>query len=265
MTRVTSPQNPRLKEVARLVASSRDRRKAGRCVLEGEHLVEVYVAQRGAPEVLLVREDALRAPGDRRAGPRACRRPGCSSCRAAVFDVVGSPPEGVGVLAVVATPPPAPRADDARFLLLLDDLQDPGNLGSILRTAAAFGVERVELSRALRVRVVAEGAARRAGCALPAGDPRGCGPGRARARAAGARRARAGVGRRRVGEDIRAVAAGGGRVALAIGNEGAGVSPALRAAADLEVTMPMRGRMESLNAAAAAAVLLHELARATPA
>ena len=39
MPRITSRDNPRLKEAVRLIASSRERRKAGRCVLEGEHLV----------------------------------------------------------------------------------------------------------------------------------------------------------------------------------------------------------------------------------
>ena len=47
----------------------------------------------------------------------------------------------------------------------------------------------------------------------------------------------------------------------AIGNEGAGLSPALRAQADLQVTIPMPGGMESLNAAAAAAVVLFEAVR----
>jgi len=261
MTRVTSPQNPRLKEVARLAASSRDRRKAGRCVLEGEHLVEAYVAQRGAPEVLLVREDALERPAIA-ALVRAMPPAGLLVAPAAVFDVVGSPPEGVGVLAVVATPPPAPRADDARFLLLLDDLQDPGNLGSILRSAAAFGVERVELSAhcafawSPKVLRAGQGAHFRLAIHEDA-DLVG------RARALRARGVRVLASVAAGGQDIRAAAAGGGAFALAIGNEGAGVSPALRAAADVEVTVPMRGRMESLNAAAAAAVLLHELARAT--
>ena len=39
MQRVTSRQNPRLREAIGLIASARDRRKAGKCVLEGEHLV----------------------------------------------------------------------------------------------------------------------------------------------------------------------------------------------------------------------------------
>lgn len=50
-------------------------------------------------------------------------------------------------------------------------------------------------------------------------------------------------------------------LAVAIGNEGAGLSPALRAQADLPVTIPMPGGMESLNAAAAAAVVLFEALR----
>ena len=61
--RITSRNNPRLKEVARLVASSRDRRKARKCVLEGEHLVAVYAARYGPPELVIVADEALaRAP-----------------------------------------------------------------------------------------------------------------------------------------------------------------------------------------------------------
>ena len=51
------------------------------------------------------------------------------------------------------------------------------------------------------------------------------------------------------------------RVAIVIGNEGAGLSDALRAEADVRVTIPMPGGAESLNAAAAAAVMLFECVR----
>src|SRR5690606_35068491 len=51
------------------------------------------------------------------------------------------------------------------------------------------------------------------------------------------------------------------RVALVVGNEGAGVSPRVLAGVDRAVGIPLRGRAESLNVAAAAAILLHELTR----
>jgi hypothetical protein len=49
MQRVTSAHNDRVRDVARLIASSRDRRKSNRCVLEGAHLIDVYLARVGRP------------------------------------------------------------------------------------------------------------------------------------------------------------------------------------------------------------------------
>ena len=49
MPRITSPDNPRLKQAIRLLASSRDRRKAGLCVLEGAHLVNAYIERQVRP------------------------------------------------------------------------------------------------------------------------------------------------------------------------------------------------------------------------
>ena len=62
MQRVTSRNNERLREVARLIESSRDRRKSGRCVLEGAHLIDVYTTRVGAPETLVVVDDRLDDP-----------------------------------------------------------------------------------------------------------------------------------------------------------------------------------------------------------
>ena len=59
MPRITSRDNPRLKEAARLIASSRHRRKAGRCVLEGEHIIGAYVERHGDPETLLVAQSVM--------------------------------------------------------------------------------------------------------------------------------------------------------------------------------------------------------------
>src|SRR3954466_2614914 len=67
-----------------------------------------------------------------------CPEPRCARC--------ASLPVGVGVVAVVSTPREQ-QGGRADFCLLLEDLQDPGNVGSILRSAAAAGVDRVVLSR----------------------------------------------------------------------------------------------------------------------
>jgi TrmH family RNA methyltransferase len=257
MQRVTSRQNPRLREAARLLASSRDRRKAGRCVLEGEHLIGVYQARVGAPEFLLVVDERRDDP---RLAALAARMPPADviSVPAAMFAEISTLPAAVGVLAVVATPtgtPPAP----ARFHLLLDDLQDPGNVGTMLRTAAAAGVDQVLLSKhcafawSPKVLRAAQGA-HFLTTVVEDVDLAGWA---ARFRTAG-------------GHVLGTVPATGvdlydaaiaWPLAVAIGNEGTGLSAALQAQADLRITIPMPGGMESLNAAAAAAVVLFEAVR----
>ena len=167
-------------------------------------------------------------------------------------------PADVGMLAVVPVLRPAAGAA-GDFCLLLDDVQDPGNVGSMLRSAAAAGVAQVMLSKH---------------CAF-AWSPKVLRAGQGAhfhleihedADLAAWAKTYSGGG----GEVVVTVAAGGadlysvpltGRVAIAIGNEGAGVSPVLDGVATRRVTIPMPGGMESLNAAAAAAVCLFECVR----
>src|SRR5438132_10196174 len=145
MQRVSSRQNPRLLEAARLIASSRDRRKAGKCVLEGEHLIGVYLDRVTAPEYLLVVDERVADPPIAALIARMPARD-VVVVSSALFAEVATVPAAIGVLAVVPTPNPGVPTP-ARFHLLLDDLQDPGNVGTILRTAAAAGVEQVLLSK----------------------------------------------------------------------------------------------------------------------
>ena len=256
MQRVTSRQNPRLREAIGLIASARDRRKAGKCVLEGEHLVAVYSQRHGAPDTVIVADDALARPAVRAlAEAHAARTLVVTTKFLSDLTVL---PAGVGVLAVVSTLRPATTAP-GEFCLLLDDVQDPGNVGSMLRSAAAAGVAQAFLSKhcafAWSPKVLRAGQGAHfcldihEDVDLPAW-------------AAAYREAR--------GEVVAAVASGGaslydarlvGRVALAVGNEGAGLNPALVAQATQQVTIPMPGGMESLNAAAAAAVCLFECVR----
>jgi len=256
MLRITSRHNSRLKEAARLVASARDRRKAGRCVLEGEHLVEVYAQRVGAPETLVVAESFLERPG---VAALARRFDDCALIvPSALFHEMAVLPAEVGVLAVV----PAPRrsvSPGRDFCLLLDDLQDPGNVGTILRSAAAAGVEDVYLSPACAFawapKVLRAGQGAHFHLAIHEGvDLPGW---------AAAYRGRGGTVAAAVGRDGTDVytAKLERPLAIAVGNEGAGLSAAMLDAASIRVTIPMPGGMESLNAAAAAAVLLFEAVR----
>jgi len=254
MPRATSRENPRLKAVARLIASSRERRKTGRCVLEGEHLIAAYCARHGAPETLVVCDAALDRPDVKMLLGHVPPMDTLLIAADRWMDL-GQLPPALGVLAIVTAPSPVLRSV-ADFCLLLDAVQDPGNLGSILRSAAAAGVDQVFLS---------------SGCAF-AWSPKVL---------------RAGQGGHfhldifenvdlsvwageYQGNLVAAVPAGGqslfsadlsAPLAVAIGNEGAGLSDSVRAAARARVTIPMPGGFESLNAAAAAAVCLFECVR----
>jgi TrmH family RNA methyltransferase len=167
-------------------------------------------------------------------------------------------PAGVGVIAVVPAPSPKPAAP-ADFCLLIDDVQDPGNVGSMLRTAAAAGVRQVLLSKqcafAWSPKVLRAGQG--AHFLVDVFENVDLAGWAASYRAGG-------------GDVIAATAAGGtslfaatltGRIGVAVGNEGAGLSPALLEQATQRVTIPMPGGMESLNAAAATAVCLFECVR----
>lgn len=257
MQRVESRHNERLREVARLIASSRDRRKSGRCVLEGAHLVDVYCDRVGAPETMVVVDDAV-AHGD--VAQLVARVPPSRTILVSrsLFAEIATLPADIGVLAVVAKPHAA-LPPPARFCLLLEDVQDPGNVGAMIRTAAAAGVEQVLLSRhcafAWSPKVLRAGQGAHFLTTLVEGvDPVAWIAG---FQAAG-------------GRVLATVVAGGtplhvadlcGRLAIAIGSEGGGLSQSLLALADQRVTIPMATGSESLNAAAAAAVALFESVR----
>jgi TrmH family RNA methyltransferase len=167
-------------------------------------------------------------------------------------------PQGVVVVAeqprrTLADLSPAPAA---RYLVL-DGLQDPGNAGTLLRTAAALGATAtlalpgtVDLWSAKVVRS-AMGAAFHHPTVSCTWDDLAAFLARAGAPLWGADGA---------GEPVAAAAADPpSRLAVAIGNEGAGLSAGVRAHAARLVAVPTTGLVESLNAAVAAAIVLYEL------
>jgi RNA methyltransferase, TrmH family len=257
MQRVESRHNERLREVARLIASSRDRRKSGRCVLEGAHLIDVFCARIGAPETLVVLDEAL----TRRDVAEIVERVPPSRTivvSRTLFGELATLPADVAVLAVVPTPVPS-VPPSAGFCLLLEDVQDPGNVGSMIRTAAAAGVEQVLLSRqcafAWAPKVLRAGQGAHFLTAIVEDVDLG---------------AWVVAFRAKQGRVVAAVVTGGvplhaanlrGRLAVAIGSEGGGLSDELLALADERITISMAAGSESLNVAAAAAVVLFERVR----
>jgi RNA methyltransferase, TrmH family len=256
MQRVESRHNERLREVARLIASSRDRRKSGRCVLEGAHLIDVYCDRIGAPETLVVVDDTLARD---EVAQLVARVPPSRTIvvSRSLFAEIATLPADIGVLAVVATPHTAlPRP--ARFCLLLEDVQDPGNVGAMIRTAAAAGVEQVLLSRhcafAWSPKVLRAGQGAHFLTTLV--EDVDLAAWIATFHAAGGRVVATVVSGATPlhAADLR------GRIAIAIGGEGSGLSESLLALADQRITIPMAAGSESLNVGAAAAVVLFEAA-----
>ncbi len=151
-------------------------------------------------------------------------------------------------------------ADPAAFLLALEGVTDPQNLGAVLRSAEAAGVTGVLLPRRRAVHVTAAvtkaaaGAVEHVPLALVPGIP-----------AALERAGRAGVWT--IGLDERGDRSlfdldfGPERLTLVLGAEGRGLSRLARQRCDVVVRIPMRGRLESLNVAAAATLACFEVAR----
>ncbi len=256
MPTITSPHNPRLKEAARLVASAHERRKSRRCVLEGEHLIEMYVARHGLPQTLIVAETYAETLLIKTLAAQLNERD-VLHVPDALFKSIASLPPAVGVMAVIDQPHAA--SVSGSFCVLLEDIQDPGNVGAILRTAAAAGGTHAGLSAhcaaawSPKVLRAAQGAhflleivENADACEwVRTFRPDG-------------------------GSLIGTLAAGGRNVfttplprplALALGNEGSGLSDALADLVDIAVTIPMPGNMESLNVASAAAIVLFEHVR----
>ncbi len=249
---ISSRENPVFKMLRTLSSSARERRAAGKILLDGAHLVEAYLETFGEPELLILSdgEVALDVMNllDRLADTRTITLP------TSMFAAISPVTTPTGVLALVKTPA-LPAPESPAFVLMLENIQDPGNLGSMLRNAAAAGVDVVYLSvgcteawspKALRggqgahfVLPIVEGADLLAE-----------------------------VGRFE-GETYATVMHGdslyttdlSGNTAFLVGNEGSGLSQDLIDAASKHITIPMPGRIESLNAAAATAICLFERVR----
>ena len=250
---IRSARNPAIAYVRSLERGS-VRRRDGRTYVEGPKLVAEALRAGVVVSVLCVADaspTAAAVAADAEAQGVPVRR-----STATVFASVADTETPQGVLAVITAPDPPPGPGPA-LLLVLDGVQDPGNVGAMVRSAAAAGATGVI-------------------CAPGTADPYS--PKAMRAGAGGQFR----LPIRKLAEpaDLPSFAAGvdfyaasadadrayhnvdwTGPCGLIVGAESAGVSPAWRAASRAVVNVPMQSEIESLNAAAAAAVILFEAAR----
>jgi 23S rRNA (guanosine2251-2'-O)-methyltransferase len=145
-------------------------------------------------------------------------------------------------------------AGEAPFVVVLDNIEDPQNLGAICRTAECAGVDGVVIPERRAAEVTPAVAKASAGAIehLRIARVRNIADFLADAKAAGCWC----YGAAASGRPYREVDFAGGR-ALVIGAEGRGLRPRVAAACDELVALPLRGRVEALNASAAAAVLIY--------
>lgn len=141
---LTSPKNPAIQHIRGLQARARARREAGVFVIEGVRLAEEALAARIVPHTIIYTPDVGARGEAVLAGFRALGvnpTPVSDAVMQAASDTQ-TPQSILAVLPIQDPPFPA----NPNFLLILDRIRDPGNLGTILRTAAAAGVEGLLLS-----------------------------------------------------------------------------------------------------------------------
>ena len=252
---IQSRENPQFKALVKLASSSRERRRAGSTLIEGEHLVRAYQESGGIAETILASASAFSKSETRalvESAPAGSRVVLADALLARISQLVSA----AGVAAVIRTPQPGPVPQAPGNCVLLEGIQDPGNLGSILRTAVAAGIRDVFLSRdsvfAWAPKVIRAGMGAHFSLSIFQDVDLG-------------EFARAFRGMVVATEPRAAVSLYDlelkGPVAWVFGNEGAGLSGEIGGTATHRVRIPMPGRVESMNVAAAAAICLFEQVR----
>lgn len=243
---LTSKANPRVRALRAALAGQ----SADLVGIEGMHLLREAVRSGLPIQTLALREDRADVAAMFADDPKT----ETLILSAAAFNSAAATEHAQGVAAVLEIPtqPYAPRSGD--LLLLADGVRDPGNLGTLIRSAEAFGAAAVALTgdtvspwngKCLRA---AAGASFR--LPLPAWESRLYDDLRA------------------IGAQMYAAVAHGGLFAhtvafastavLVVGNEASGVSHGLLERCDARVTLATPGPTESLNAAVAGSLLLYE-------
>ena len=248
---ISSKDNPLLVRVRKLLADPGGYRKLGEVWLEGEHLCAAFVQRGGRPLQAIVSAEGLLQPALRELAGHAVAVAVVPDELMAALSTLESPP-AIGF--VVATPTAPAITPDAPSLVL-DRLQDAGNVGTILRSAAAFGFTQVVALKGTAAlwspKVLRAGMGAHFGLRLVEG---------VEADALAALRVPLLATSSHAARSLHEVDLPW-PCAWVMGHEGQGVSPVLEQRCAMTLRIPQPGGEESLNVAAAAAVCLYESAR----
>jgi len=253
MTMITSSQNPKIKLVRALIGHAKERREAGAFVVEGVRLIEEADAGDWRFRFALY-DGSLNARGSSLVEHLLAREIEVEEVSERLMKSLSDTETPQGILAVLELNQlPLPASPD--FVLIPDRIRDPGNLGTLLRTAAAAGVQAVflptETTDAFSPKVVRAGMG--AHFSLPIQSMKW-----------------EKIRREIEGLQVYLADMDGTScwetdlfepLALIIGSEAEGASEEARELATQKISIPMSGDMESLNAGVAGSVLMFEVMR----
>lgn len=145
MQYITSRHNEFYKHIRKLMTNGRHRRQAGQTIAEGVHLCQSYLRLLGDPVACVVNQ-SFRDDIEVQAILQALGYERVIELSEGLFKELSDLKTNDGILFVIDTPKIKPTHRIEEDALTLDDVQDPGNLGTILRTAAGAGVKDIYLS-----------------------------------------------------------------------------------------------------------------------
>lgn len=257
MKLIESTQNKLFKELKKIATNNAARTKAGKIVLEGAHVCQMFLQHRGTPEYCVTTDIALT---DKEVADivRECQDKDVRVLNVPehLFRGLSSVDAGVSVLFFADTPVQQASDKIETSALLIDRLQDPGNLGTILRSAAAAGITEVYCSR----QTVAAWSPKVVRSAMGAHFTLNVYENQDLATVI-------------KNTDIQVVATSShapktiyetdlhGDIVWLMGHEGQGVSDTLLKLCDTTVSIPHKGKIESLNVAVATSICLFEQLR----
>lgn len=252
---ITSSHNAKIKLVRALLGRAKERREANAFVVEGVRLVEEAISSGWTIQFALY-DGTLSKRGGSKVEALKSRGVDVEMVSDGLMESLSETETPQGIVAVLKFEH-LPIPDSPDFILIPDQVRDPGNLGTLLRSAAATGVQAVllppETTDAFAPKVVRSGMG--AHFRLPI-RPMGWEEIAQLGRSAGLQIYLADMDGKSCWEtDLRQP------LALIVGGEAEGASREARMLADQKISIPMRGKMESLNAGVAGSVVMFEVVR----